>query len=778
MAADETLELVVSINGYPTGKVGEFIKRGDSLFVTPAEMEELGLRVPPEIRPGPDGLLPLSSLSGVTSRLDWSSQSLDFQAESGRLLPSVLHPRGSRTESYDVESGLGATLNYDLVGSHDGDGTAVSGMFDARGFSPWGVVSTGVLVFAGHQPTSGSSAVRLDSSYTYSDPETMRRYRLGDFIDGGLGWTRPVRLGGVQIQSDFSMRPDLVTFPLPTVQGQAAVPSTVDVIVNSTQLLSQQVPPGPFEIPQLPVVNGANTITTTVTNALGQQITTTMPFYASGGLLAPGLQSYSAEAGFVRRNWGLVSNDYGVFAASGTYVRGLSPVVTAEAHAEGAAGNYMAGAGLIANVFNLGVANLDVAGSTGNGHSGHQISMGAQRLGQIVSFGVSATFADRNFRDIAAISGDPAPLRQLSANAGLSLGKFGSLSLAYTSVDRDTNLSLLERALAHLKGPVSATSSGGDAGEVPVVQPAEHAHIVSASYSVQMGQLSFYATGYNDFVRHGGGNGVMIGITLPLGARSSLDTSAGTGSGGAFAQVQAVQSVVTPGDWGYQVYANTGNGNRAFAEAEYKSSWALLSAGVDRSVDGTAVRAEAQGAVSVTDGAIFASNTIDDSFAVVDTDGAAGIRVMNENRLAGITDAEGKLLVPDLRAFDLNHLSIDPADVPVTDTLAYVARDVRPQDRSGVVVRFPVHRSNAALVHLLDSLGHPLPVGSVATLAATGASVPVGYDGAAYVENLQPDGNVLNVIATDSRRCIARFDYRAEPGAIPEIGPVRCEAPP
>jgi outer membrane usher protein len=40
------------------------------------------------------------------------------------------------------------------------------------------------------------------------------------------------------------MRPDLVTFPLPIVSGTAAVPSTVDVLVNGTRVLSSQAQPG------------------------------------------------------------------------------------------------------------------------------------------------------------------------------------------------------------------------------------------------------------------------------------------------------------------------------------------------------------------------------------------------------------------------------------------------------------------------------------------------------------------------------------------------------
>jgi outer membrane usher protein len=118
----------------------------------------------------------------------------------------------------------------------------------------------------------------------------------------------------VQLTSDFSLRPDLVTFPLPSVSGVAAVPSTVDVLVNGNRLLSQQVKAGPFQIPQLPVVTGAGTVSMAVTNALGQQVNVELPFYASSSLLKPGLQTFSAAAGLVRNNWGLVSNDYHGFA--------------------------------------------------------------------------------------------------------------------------------------------------------------------------------------------------------------------------------------------------------------------------------------------------------------------------------------------------------------------------------------------------------------------------------------------------------------------------------
>src|ERR1019366_7347347 len=139
-----------------------------------------------------------------------------------------------------------------------------------------------------------------------------------------------------------------------------------------------------------------------------------------------------------------------------------------------------------------------------------------------------------------------------------------------------------------------------------------------------------------------------------------------------------------------------------FAELQYKSPWALVSAGADRIDRQTALRATAQGAVSFADGGLFASNTINDSFAVVDTNGAKGIRVLADNREVGTTDAAGRLLVPDLRSFDLNHIAIEPTDVPVDATVPFTTREVRPQDRSGVVVRFPVKIGHGALLRLVD----------------------------------------------------------------------------
>jgi outer membrane usher protein len=90
-----------------------------------------------------------------------------------------------------------------------------------------------------------------------------------------------------------------------------------------------------------------------------------------------------------------------------------------------------------------------------------------------------------------------------------------------------------------------------------------------------------------------------------------------------------------------------------------------------------------------------------------------------------------------------------------------------------VIVKFPIKFSHGALLRLMDEEGAPLPVGSSATLHATGVAVPIGYDGETYLEDLAPQ-NELSVERPDGRHCTASFAYHPVPGDIPLIGPLRC----
>jgi len=752
-ASDDEAELLeVIVNGHSIGKIGEFTLRHGLLFAKPQELHDLGFRVPAGVRRTPDGLIALGDLPGFVWTFDVKNQQLLVTAIDSSLVPATLRPNAGEApwSRRAIESGNGLTLNYDTVGTFAGGRTGGSGSFDLRSFAKWGIVSSDWLAFTGASSTipGTSRGVRLDSAYSFADVNSLRRYSMGDFINSSLTWTRPVHMEGMQVRSDFTMRPDLVTFPLPTLAGSAAVPSTVDVLVNGNLVASNQVDPGPFQIPQLPVISGAGTITMTMTNAQGQQVSVTQPFYGGSTLLAPGLQTFSAQAGLVRRNWGTASDEYGKMGGSALYRRGLTNNFTIEASTEGTPGAYLAGAGGAATIGTLGVINFDVAGSGGSGSLGELLSVGVQHIGTKFNLGGSAIFANRGYRDIASMNGSGRLRKQITGFTGLNLRRLGTAGVAYAGVDEDAS-------------PISSATFGS----IP-----EHSRIVTANYSLQVHRISFFATEFRS-LDQAGSSGLQAGFTIPLSRRIAIS---GSGSSDGSGQIQVQQTPVRIGDWGYAGYVSGGNSNHEFGQVQYKSPVGLFTAGADYQNGVTTTRLESEGAISLVDRGLFPSNTIFDSFAVVDTSPLQHVRVYQENRDVGTTDKAGRLLVPDMRAFDVNHLGIEPTDVPADATLKSDKRIVRPQDRSGVVVHFPIEFSHGALIKLVDQNNTPIALGSTVRLRATGVAVSVGYDGEAFVEGLGSH-NELIVDRPDGRVCFAAFNYKPIPGDIPSIGPLRCE---
>ena len=754
MAVDQTLLLDVRINGRQSQKVGEFILRDGRLFATRTDLRDLGFRV---ASIGQSDLMPLSELTRLKWRIDQTTQTLHVDAPDETLLPTIVGARSRVDDELTLESGIGAALDYQFSAVTGGGGSwSASGLIDFRIFSPAGLVTSGVLVSAGDHSrrNSGPIAIRLDTTYSFTDSNSLRRYRAGDFIADGLGSSRAVRMGGLQITSDFSTRPDLITFPLPELTGSAAVPSTLDVLVNGSRLLSAELAPGPFEVPQLPIVTGRGTIALVLTDFAGRRVVTNIPVYASRTLLARGLQTYSVQIGALRRRWGVSSNDYGQFAATASFRRGLTSRLTTEAVVEVTRGNVMASGGLAFNFVNQAQFVLTAAASEGDGKSGYLLSAGMERIGSRISLSGSVALASRAYRDLAATSGDRVPQLRASASVGLSLGRIGNWNMAYAGI-------------AHRPADERGTSSW---------QATSRAHIISSTWSAQYGSIAAHATGFRNF-SDSRSHGLSAGISFPFGRRGSAGASISGGPAGRRAQFHSSRAVNANGGWGYHAFETAGKDRHAFVLAQYQAPAALFGGGISRSGSAITLRGEIQGSIALLGGKLALANRLHDSFALVDTSGVGNVRVLHENQVIGRTNREGRLLVPNLRAFELNQLAIDPDDVPADTNVPFVRRTVRPMERSGVVIRFPLRTSHAGLLKLIDEAGRPLALGSVVMAQLDREAVPVGYDGEAFVENLAADNAIL-VELVDGRRCKARFAYRSQAGEIPVIGPVRCEMNP
>jgi outer membrane usher protein len=752
------LYLDIRINGHPRNKIVAIHREIDgSLWVTPDDLVDIGL-LPPA--PAPAGeRIALASLPGVTYVLDEEGQSIDFTAPEtarGRLIVDAdgeadIDPQAPEAAAPGVAQDFGVVLNYDLYASANmssSDGLVVSplsGNFEARAYGPFGLVEQTFSALA-----DPFEVRRLNTTWSRSDPQAMRTYRAGDIVTGALGWTRPTRLGGVQVESDFGLRSDVVTYPVPSLSGSAALPSSVEVYVNNSSRYTGEVPEGPFEIVDVPVLTGAGTVELVVRDVNGRQIVTEVDYFTSPELLRPGLMDYSAEVGFARTHFGTDGDGYDRRLMGSASIRtGVTDWLTWEGHAEGGLELINAGTGAVVALGQLGVGQFSAAASRTADAMGAQLA-GSLELGfGEMRVGARAQRSFGRYEDIASFtapgitdrrSATPSTVYQLS----LSLpGPFegGRANLSYTYLD-------------------------------PAV--GDTAQIVAASYGQRVFAGSGSASAYMDMESRN--YGMTMSLWMPIGDDLSARTSVHKGDDRSFVTADIGRAAGNEiGDVGWLVRADRGDTTNVSASARARLPLATARARIAHAAGRTILSGELSGALAVADGGVFLANAVEDSFAIVDA-GAPDVPVLSQNRLVGTTGGNGKLLVPGLTAYEKNRISIDPAKLPLDRVVENTSANVTPARGSGVVVAFGNRtEGGTALVTLRDEAGEFLPLASTGTAGADAPEFVVGYDGSALIEGLG-DENIITVALPDGGACIADVSYAAQGGDLVDLGEIVCHA--
>jgi outer membrane usher protein len=637
---------------------------------------------------------------------------------------------------------------------------------DARLFSSFGTFSQSGIV--GSTTTRGMDVLRLDTAWTYSNPETLMTYRAGDMISGGLAWTRSIRMGGMQVQRNFAVRPDLVTFPLPTVSGSAAVPSTVDVYVNNMKTLSQEVSPGPYQINNLPTFSGGGAARVVVRDATGRQIETSLPFFTSPKLLRDGLTDFSVEAGFPRLNYAIESNSYAVPAVASASVRaGVHDRLTLEGHAEGGADLIAGGLGDVTSLGAWGVLSLAASASRFDNAFGFQsyVAFDTQIMGFNVHASSQRTFGAYN--DLASVTARYMPiLGSYPGSASINPSGLPYANSSLPPIFLDTISMGVPLPFDKSSLSVSYIHLGRDKSK-----PSE---IINISYSRPFfADSSIYLTAFSD-LNERTNFGAFVGLSMPLGDAVSAYggiSSTRNGTNYTFDASKPIQP--EPGSYGWRIHDSEGTATYRGAGAAYRSSVGQIEGNVQQNGRAAGGYVQAQGAVAAMGGGVFLSNRIDDAFAVVDV-GVPDVDVLYENRPAGKTNAQGQLLIPNLKSYQKNKIAIDPNGLPV-DADAPLTQDlVAPADRSGIIVGFGVKTEvKAAVVILSDKNGKFISPGSRGRLVGTDETFVVGYDGRAYVKGLGATNTV--VVAAAEAECRASFLFTPKTNRQVVIGPVVCQ---
>lgn len=759
LAPAEPVELFLdtSIDGRPTGLLVSVIQSGATLRMTVETLRELGLD-PARFGVAGRSDFALDDVQGLRWAYDPARQTLALTLSDPLRERSVLNARTTRATG-QAQASRGMLLNYNLFGQSSS--RSLAGALDLRYFDRHGTLnSTGAAILRGED----RGYTRFDTSWVRSSQDNLSTWQVGDTVTPALGWTRAMRLGGVEWRRNFELRPDLVTYPVASVAGSAVVPSSVDLYVNGVRQFSGQVPTGPFVVDQVAGLNGAGQATVITRDALGREVATTLPLYVDTRLLARGLSDFAVSVGALRRDYGVHSFRYGRPAAVGSWRHGWSDTLTLEAHAEAGSGLLLAGGGVLKRIPGAGVASAALAASSGR-QRGLQASIGYQYVSPRFAFDFQSQRASKDYGDLGALEG--VPVTRATDRVTLATAYRGNSFSASLIQLRLPN----EAGLGVRPNPLGPDPGGGGIGLAdPLTAVSRN---LSLAWSRSVGARGYVSvSAYQDLKRHAE-RGITATFSMAFDSRVSFNTNGGRQRGEKVASMSLSRAPDFEGGLGWALQAGmTGAQRYQQAQAQYLGSHGRVSVATQRVGRNSNTSMDFSGALVAMDGAVVAARQVGNGFALVSA-GVADLPVLQDNRLIGRTDRGGRLLVPDLQPYSANRIAVDPSSLPPDTRIAGASQDVVPRQYAGVLARFEIERYTAATLMLVGADGKPLGVGTPARLEGGSVGAVVGYDGVLFVEGLRARNRVL--VGTGAGACEVRFDYAPVDGELPTIGPLVCQ---
>ena len=679
---------------------------------------------------------PLDATPGIGLAMDSADLTLDLQIPGTAFVESDLDL--ALRERPLPERGTGGFLDYDLlVSGGDEIATSFDGLVELGAFGSLGTLLTS---FRLGDLTDAPEVTRLESTFFRDLPEKRASLRIGDSLTTGGAFARGVRFTGLQYATNFATDPGFVTFPVPTIGGLAEQSSVVEVLIDNVTRATTDVNAGPFTLSNIPVVTGAGEVQLKITDLLGRERLVTQSYYVSPRLLREGLHEFSYEIGAARRHFGETSQDYGDPLASMVHRYGFDDALTFEAHAEAEPDRVgtVLGGGLHLGTFGVLTGGFGISAHKDDG-LGEMVQLAWEAAKGPLSGGLRTRYTGSDFRQHGETDGGVRRVDQanLSVNLG-SLGRIGLLGISRSRRDAADDRSL------------------------------------SASYSLAAGPGSFlfnaaYAVDPSSELA------LTASYTLPLGESRSLSTQARKSGSDESAKL-IYRKGRGRSDLGldYRLAAelarDTGS---ADLRMDYGSRLAELRLEADLREDKKAARVGAGGSIAFLDGHVIPSRRIGRAFGLVDLAGLPDVSVYLDNREVGATDAQGRLLLSDLRPYERNQVKVELNDLPLDATVTSGEAVVVPYDRSGVRVALEVERDRSATVMLRKAGGEALPGGL--TLVGDGdAHGLVGRDGLAELGGLPAEGSIELRDATGNGLA-CRIDVPPpSDDPMPHLGEVTC----
>ena len=735
--------LQITVNGVDKGNA-RVILRGNDVLIAVQSLADAGITFAPGTPDvteviGGAAYVPAAGL-GPRIRViyDEANLALTVIADPRLLAPTTIDLAGAAPANLEFVDSPSAFLNYGFVSQNGATPTILSEQ---------GVRVGGALANNSFSISPEGRFIRSSTSLTFDNRAASTRLVLGDSIAeaGSLGGV--ARIGGISYATNFALKPYFTPFPNQRFAGLVSTPSTADIYINGRQVRSVEVPPGVFNLENLPAVSGAGNIRVVIRNAFGQAQELGAPYYLGTQLLRQGLSEFSYTAGFTRDPslTGVGSYDDMVVSAHHRY--GVTDRLSLGGFATAEKNKVSAGPEATIGL-PFGILGLTGAGSRQDGYNGAALSAQYSYQAAAFSLGGAYTYTSPRFAALGLDQHDDRAVTRVDGFAGIPLGGTADLAL---------DLSHARYRDAGLSDRVSLTASTRIAGRFNLSVTLAHAQTSRVPVD----------------------NSIFASLSVALGPRTTATASVAGERRGATEAVQIQRSLPYGEGLGYLLQASTGAQSLSLADVQYQGRYGLYEVDVTHTPGNTQTTLSASGALVAIGGRILPTRPIQDSYALIRVPGVAGVTGTLSHQDVGKTDARGDLLVPNLLSYYGNELGINDQDIPLDYSVTATDRTIAPAYRGGAVVAFPVKRLQAFLGTLEIKHGDTLIVPAYGDLSVSGngATVdsPLGARGEFYLENLPVSGDAT--IQYEGGACTFKISAPVSKERFVQLGKLTCVQP-
>ncbi len=707
--------------------------------ITPALLEELNVKT--EAYPALTALSPLAPIEDLGALIPAASVRLNTHSMALEVsIPQAALRRAARgyVDPQYWDDGIPALFsNYTFNGTDTqsdvdaGDSSQYLNLQNGLNIGPWRVRNYSTW-------SKSEDEASWDTVYTFlqRDIKPWRsQLTLGESYSPSMIFDS-VKFKGAQLATDDNMLPDSLRGFAPVIRGIASSNAEVTVRQNGYIIFQDTVAPGAFEISDLYPTSHSGDLEVTIKEADGKERRFIQPFSAVPIMQRPGQLKYSLTAGEYDPSG---PDDATPTFAQGTMIYGLNNRFTLYGGAMGADTYQAAALGVGVGLDGWGSVSLDVTqarsqlqnNTTSTGQSYRfqysknieytdtAITLAGYRYSTSGYYDFEEANHDASWYD-DRYSGYYQQRSQLQISINQSLSGIGSFYLNgyqrdfWNRTDKEQNLSAgFAFSVSGMTWTLSSTWNKTD-------NQTDRQIALGVSIPLSRWLNNSWAT-FNVSQNQDGDTRYQSGLSGTLMDDGRLS----------YSLQQSYNQAGHNGD----------NGADSSADLNYKSRFANLSLGYYQSDDTRQWNYGASGALVVHPHGVTLAQPLGDAFALVDANGASGIRFRNQSGVA--TDWLGYAVIPWLSPYERNELTLDTTVMPAGVDAENTHLTLIPNKGAMVYAHIDAREGHRLMLTLHRANGEPVPFGALVTLdGVDGYESIVDEGGVAYLTGVKENGVV------------------------------------